>query len=271
MRFLIVSDLHLTERQALDGWVPFDVPENVDACIIAGDVSDKMSLSLSWIGRVFASRMPTIFVPGNHEFYGAQMDVARRDATRIAEALGIDLLDNSTIHYGNIRLIGSTLWTDFDVYAKGDGYALAEAMFSCRHGIADFHTISMSAPPGDRLFERKFLPKDALYLHKEARRFIENELDTPHRGKTIIVTHHAPHERSIAPSFRGDLTTPGFVSDLSDLFARYQIDLWVHGHTHTAFDYIVPENGKTRVVCNPRGYLSEYSKTGFTWPLIIEF
>jgi hypothetical protein len=27
--------------------------------------------------------------------------------------------------------------------------------------------------------------------------------------------------------------------------------LWIHGHTHESFDYVV--NG-TRVVCNPRGY-----------------
>jgi len=27
--------------------------------------------------------------------------------------------------------------------------------------------------------------------------------------------------------------------------------LWIHGHTHDSFDYVV--NG-TRVVCNPRGY-----------------
>ena len=27
--------------------------------------------------------------------------------------------------------------------------------------------------------------------------------------------------------------------------------LWIHGHTHDSFDYVV--NG-TRVLCNPRGY-----------------
>ena len=27
--------------------------------------------------------------------------------------------------------------------------------------------------------------------------------------------------------------------------------LWIHGHTHESFDY---EIGKTRVICNPRGY-----------------
>ncbi len=29
------------------------------------------------------------------------------------------------------------------------------------------------------------------------------------------------------------------------------MQLWIHGHTHDSFDYLV--NG-TRIVCNPRGY-----------------
>lgn len=270
MRLLVLSDLHLTERQALDGWLPFDIPNNVDGCIIAGDVSDKMSLSLSWLGRVFASRMPTIFVPGNHEFYGTRMDIARRDAAKIAESLGIDLLDNATINYGDVRIIGSTLWSDFDLYAQGDSYSLAEAMVSCRHGIADFQHIAMSASAGEGLFERKFLPKDARELHKCARQFIESELEIPHQGETIVVTHHAPHNLSIAPRFRGDLLTANFVSNLSNIFTRYDIDYWIHGHTHTFFDYIVPENRKTRIICNPRGYRSDYAEIGFVWPLILE-
>ena len=34
--------------------------------------------------------------------------------------------------------------------------------------------------------------------------------------------------------------------------------LWIHGHTHTVFDYVV---SGTRIVCNPRGYPKE--PTGF--------
>ena len=35
------------------------------------------------------------------------------------------------------------------------------------------------------------------------------------------------------------------------------VDLWVHGHTHDSFDYLVdrPGGGTCRVVCNPRGYV----------------
>ena len=40
--------------------------------------------------------------------------------------------------------------------------------------------------------------------------------------------------------------------------------LWIHGHTHTAFDYDVRG---TRVVCNPRGYPHE--TTGFDPALVV--
>jgi len=31
-----------------------------------------------------------------------------------------------------------------------------------------------------------------------------------------------------------------------------RVALWIHGHTHDSFDYLVRD---TRVVCNPRGYV----------------
>ena len=40
--------------------------------------------------------------------------------------------------------------------------------------------------------------------------------------------------------------------------------LWIHGHTHTFFDYVV---SGTRVVCNPRGYPGE--PTGFVADFVV--
>ena len=40
---------------------------------------------------------------------------------------------------------------------------------------------------------------------------------------------------------------------MNDFILEHQPRLWIHGHTHESFDY---EIGKTRVVCNPRGYAS---------------
>lgn len=65
------------------------------------------------------------------------------------------------------------------------------------------------------------------------------------------MTHHAPSPKSIHPRFAGSLLNACFVSDVEKLMDRDRVALWVHGHTHDSFDYVV--NG-TRVVCNPRGY-----------------
>ena len=74
----------------------------------------------------------------------------------------------------------------------------------------------------------------------------------PFDGPTVVCTHHAPHRRSVAAQFDGDLLSAAFVSHLPELIEGPNApDLWVHGHTHAALDYRV---GKCRVVCNPLGY-----------------
>jgi predicted phosphodiesterase len=45
------------------------------------------------------------------------------------------------------------------------------------------------------------------------------------------------------------------------------ISVKVHGHTHESFDY---EIGKTRVVCNPRGYASIEENRGFRPDFTVE-
>ncbi len=43
-------------------------------------------------------------------------------------------------------------------------------------------------------------------------------------------------------------------------------ELWVHGHTHYSFDYMV---GNCRVICNPRGY-SNIDNPDFNPNLVVE-
>jgi hypothetical protein len=65
----------------------------------------------------------------------------------------------------------------------------------------------------------------------------------------VVITHHLPSWRSVAPSFMRALSNPAFASDLDHLFEG--VDLWIHGHAHTSHDYLA---AGCRVVCNPRGY-----------------
>jgi Icc-related predicted phosphoesterase len=53
------------------------------------------------------------------------------------------------------------------------------------------------------------------------------------------------------------------------MFEDWAPTLWVHGHTHEAFDYRIND---TRVIVNPRAYPNEVSSTAleFAWDRVIE-
>mgnify|MGYP000712240560 CR=1 FL=1 len=78
-----------------------------------------------------------------------------------------------------------------------------------------------------------------------------SELAKPLQRTRVVVTHHYPSPRSTAAEYEGEPANGAFGSALGrDFFENTH--LWIHGHTHTSFDYL--EHG-CRVVCNPRGYL----------------
>ncbi len=103
-------------------------------------------------------------------------------------------------------------------------------------------------------------------IHRKALQWLSGALCEPFDGLTVVCTHHAPHRRSVAAQFEGDLLSAAFVSHLPELVEGPNAPaLWIHGHTHVAMDYRV---GRCRVVCNPLGYPQE--RTGVDTALVIE-
>jgi hypothetical protein len=92
-------------------------------------------------------------------------------------------------------------------------------------------------------------PGQTLVLHRRALEFLESRLAVPFAGRTVVLTHHAPHPGSVHPRWAAHLSSAAFVSDLSRLLGKAQ--LWLHGHTHDGFDYTAEG---CRVVANPMGY-----------------
>lgn len=257
MRIWILSDLHIPESDAIKLVKPDRYPQ-ADVCVLAGDVTDSMHLAVNWVGKVIRPRMPVVWVPGNHEFYDTSIEGGRKNARLIANAQGVTFLDNSAAVIGGVRFLGGTLWTDYAIDAPASGAergtAIKSAMWAAKQGLADYVNIYLQSPKGDGVIPRHIRPADLAQLHQETRVFIDGTLALPHDGKTVVVSHHAPHRKSIHPKFEGDATNGAFVSDLSHVIERWQPDLWVHGHVHQPFDYQV---GKTRIICNPRGYAIE--------------
>lgn len=152
-------------------------------------------------------------------------------------------LENDTITIGGVLFVGATLWTDYRI----EGHQQL-AMVHARERMNDHRQIALQTNPWKR-----FLPTDAHRLHQDSRRFIEASLAAV-EGRTVVVTHHLPLAASVPARFKGDMINAAYASDLATTIELGSPALWVHGHTHDSCDYQI---GKTRVMCNPRGYDGE--------------
>ena len=276
MKIRVLSDLHLESDQ------PEIIPHaDADLVVLAGDIHNHAE-GLRWAAETFDGAVPVVYVPGNHEYYDGEfgaLEAAMHDAA--ASVDNVHFLNNATLvdPLGQWRVLGTTLWTDFDLYGS-DEASRAASIAAAERVMLDYRgLIQVTWTAGNDLggqgalqdnTPRNLTPADTIALHRRARAWLEAELTKPFAGRTIVVTHHAPHRRSLAERYADDVVSAGFVNDLPSL-VRAPVTLWVHGHTHTAFDYV--ENG-TRVVCNPRGYLDRRTRAlenaAFAWDKVVE-
>jgi predicted phosphodiesterase len=234
LKLNILSDLHLGQ-----GDMP--LPDNdADVVVLAGDIA-RPAQAVAWASRL---AKPVVYVLGNHEFYGGSISDTPAQMRRLCEGTQIRILDDESMVIGNVRFLGSTLWTDFLLFGRGEGQRAA--MAEAGRYMRDYSHIRLSDD-----FEGLFKPEDSAALFYRHAAWLLRELAAPHDGPTVVVTHHAPSTRSIHPRFEGSMLNACFVSSAEHLLDERQTPLWIHGHTHDSFDYTV--NG-TRVVCNPRGY-----------------
>ncbi|WP_144156674.1 metallophosphoesterase [Paraburkholderia sp. BCC1885] len=272
MKIRVLSDLHLESDE------PDVVPHaHADLIVLAGDIHNHAA-GPRWAAETFDGATPVVYVPGNHEYYEGEfgaLEAAMHDAA--ASVDNVHVLNNKALvdPAGKWRVLGTTLWTDFTLYGADDE-AVTASIAAAQRSMADFRgLIQVTWPHGafgntHASAARDFTPADTLALHAKARAWLESELAKPFGGKTIVVTHHAPHRLSLAGRYADDRASAGFVNHLPTL-VRQPVALWIHGHTHSAFDYTVDG---TRVVCNPRGHFDR--RTGqrenpqFAWDKIVE-
>ena len=207
--------------------------------MLAGDIVRPFE------GCAWAQRLgkPVIYVAGNHEFYGGSIDGTIAALREHSADTAIHLLETNELIVEGVRFLGTTLWSDFSIVdeaerAQAEGLALAM--------IRDFSRIR-----ADSSADRFFSPADSTELFRRSAAWLQRKLDEPFDGPTVVVTHHAPSQRSIHPRFAGSPLNTCFVSDAERMMGSARVPLWIHGHTHDSFDYSVEG---TRVLCNPRGY-----------------
>ena len=167
-----------------------------------------------------------------------------------------------------VRFLGCVLWTDFALRVEspiGSYSHVPRSLSNARQKLSDYSAIRTKVTaqeradatrrdlpnPGFQREGRPLTPEDTLAMHQAHRQWLATKLLAPFDGPTVVVTHHAPHRNSLAPRYADDWLSGAFVSELPEEFFVIP-KLWIHGHTHTSFDYQVRN---CRVVCNPRGYM----------------
>ena len=222
-----------------------------DVLVLAGDVDS------SWAGlqRFRGWPAPVLFIPGNHEYDRRDVDSARLELQELCRESGYIMLDNAAIVMSDaegrrVRFVGSTRWTDFDLFGAG------ERERAMRAGA--YFQQYMAAT-------RRGLPFDAAAVREmglQCREWLAQELGKGESGAgwdaTVAVTHFAPSIKSADPRYGKQPGTASFCNDDETLMSGAR--LWLHGHLHCQFDYRL---GGTRVLCNARGHARKGEHAGF--------
>ena len=251
MRTLIISDLHL------DFWAeekrdPFEEVASelkaLDLIILAGDVSNKPKVNWAPSLQRVAEYAPSALiyvVPGNHDFYNFRFDGEDRLA-EIAASNGALLAQMRKIEVGAVRFLCTTLWTDMEL---GLGYKVNSREAAGR--MNDYRLIRAAEKGFKRL-----RPENTVSRHRDHLVWLEQELANPFAGKTVVVTHHAPHPKIFRPAGVKGLEAV-YASDLAEQIGRFQPDLWCYGHYHQGRDLKV---GNTQIMNVSLGYPEEITK-----------
>ena len=231
MKIQYLSDLHLEFAD----YAPLSA--DADVVVLAGDI-DLKGRGVAWALRHF--KQPVVYVPGNHEFYKGSLGKTVEKMRVAAQGTNVHVLNDEELIIDNVRFLAATLWTDYRLTGNEP-----LAQWDAQQTMSDFKQIR------DEQY-RKIRPTTLSARHLKSRQFIQAALDRPFNGRTVVVTHHAPCELSIAEEYldSGGHLNASYASRLEGLMGP-GVAAWIHGHTHNSLDY---ELHGTRVLCNPRGY-----------------
>lgn len=298
MKVQLLSDLHLESQP---DFVTRPAPD-AELLILAGDIGSYQpgsklqdaDFGLARFSPLHGWPVPVYFVPGNHEYDGLDFDAAHVRLRETCARLGISwlerqqgMLSGRSADGQALRLMGTTLWTDFDALAATPRPApQTPARDTARPDAQAMHAAAVwEADASNRKAREKAFRAADYYLKKtgtvrhglpflsaavreeglQCQAWLRDALSQPFAGKTIVVTHFAPSLHSADPRYGRVPGTAGFCNALDDLLP--QAALWLHGHLHTPQDYV---HQGCRVVANPLGYAHKNEQAHFRAQAVIE-
>lgn len=179
-----------------------------------------------------------IVVPRNHEYYATEKYNIQDQLDKLSDICretNVILLNNNSVIINNVKIIGTTLWSQIDKYGF-DGINDKGKVFKT---IDDYNN-----------------------EHIKCFDWLKNELDTDATNNEIkdqiIITHHLPSSKLVHARFKNSPINTAFCTDILDKLNLTKARYWFTGHTH---EYSSMVHNNTKFVVNPLGYPFEHKET----------
>jgi hypothetical protein len=257
VKIQLLSDLHL-ETEAFD---PLPHPD-ADLLVLAGDIDSSWNA----LERFAGWPVPALFVAGNHEFDGRELNDAWPALRDRCARVGLRLLEReATVMRApdgrSLRFVGTVRWCDFDAFGP--------TRFESALRAGRYFQRVMQATRDGAPFDAEAVRREALVC----RDWLAATLAEEAAGRwdaTIAITHFAPSLRSADPRYGKQSGTASFCNADDALLPG--ATLWLHGHLHCRHDYRVAhtDGRSTRVVSQARGLGDKGEPDGYDPAKLIE-
>jgi predicted phosphodiesterase len=240
MKIDVISDIHLTcFKDFGTSWIEDWAPQ-AEVLVLAGDVGEFhwWQLSFDRVRALSEKYQHVLYIAGNHDYYGTTLQGGDARFREIEDQLpSFHFLEQDILEIDGVKFAGCALWFKQDPLG-----------FMYEKWMSDFSHIKQFKP-------------EVYYRNQGSQSFLQGvPYDTD-----VVITHHMPSQLSVHAKYAGDPCNRFFLCEMDEVILDLQPKVWIHGHTHIPFDYLI---GDTRVLCNPMGYPHE--RPGVYGPVTIE-
>ena len=230
-----------------------------------GDIAER-TLGIKYFEKLLELQpdLQIVYIPGNHEFYGSNIDEMYEDLHTLGALThrNLHVLDGKYITHaiiGNCLFTGATLWTD---YHNGSPIVMNEIQRLFNDYIRIYSGTPFKPITTNRIMQEHFIHKKNILRH------LKKYKDVKYK---IVMTHHQPYFPSCVVGADAFAFYTDMLTSLKELDTKELPDFWFSGHTH-ASTYLpqIINNKEVIFASNQLGYKSEYGVTGYNENCIFE-